>query len=224
MVAAMFCGCSQGEGSGNVLTDIRTVSEFSIIKVAGVQLLEVEQGSECQVKVTADDNVIKSVLTTCNDGQLVIENRSSLKNVNIEVKVVMPNIRLLEMHNRVRVEFPGAFGLHDFDLRLMGSGSVDINRFVSDGRINIYTHGSGNVRIGGSCKQLKMRSEGSGSVFAESMDCDDIAAKLSGPGSVFVTSNAKLVAQIEGAGCLFYSGNPSNLQKSVNGAGSVQRR
>lgn len=223
-LCAIFCGCGQSQGSGNVLTDIRKVDDFSIIKVSGVQLLSVEQGSDCQVKVTADDNVIRQVLTYTRDGVLIVENRSSMKGVNIEVFVTMPDIRLMEVQNRVKVDFPGSFGIHDFDLRLMGSGSVSISNMVSDGKINLYTQGSGNVRIGGSCKVLKFRSEGSGSVFAENMTCPDITAKLTGPGSVFVSANGKLAVQVDGPGSLFYTGTPATLQKSVRGAGSVQPR
>jgi len=224
MIAAVLCGCGQSVGSGNVLTDIRTIDEFSIVRVSGVQRLVITEGDECSVKVTADDNVISSVMTYTRDGNLIIENRSKMRGVNIEVFVTMPGIRLLEMQNRVKVEFPQEFHTRDFDLRLMGSGSVDFCNLISQGKVNIYTQGSGNVCMAGSCQQLKFRSEGSGSVFAENMVSSDIQARLMGPGSVFVTANGKLAVQLEGAGSLFYMGNPTNLQKSVRGAGVVQKR
>lgn len=220
----VLCGCGQSEGSGNVLTDIKDVSGFGSIKVSGVQSLDISQGDDFFVKVTADDNVIKSVLAYQRDGVLVIEKRSNVINTSIEVQVVMPRLQLISVQGRVRVMCGKMVSADDMEVRLEGSGQIEFADVETSGKIGVYTRGSGNVRLGGGCRALKIRNDGSGSVFADGVDCGDIQARLKGPGSVFVKTDGVLVVSLEGAGSLFYQGNPAQLKRQITGSGSVIQR
>lgn len=221
---ALACGCGKSAGSGNVLTEIRNADNFYMLKVSGIQELEIIESDDYRVVVTADDNVISKVLTYSRSGNLVIENRSNLLSTNISVKVEMPTIRLLDVQGRVDVKCDSRFDVNDMDMRLEGSGHINLRDIQCNGKLTLYTKGSGTVMIGGKANQLKMKVEGSGSVFAEGVATPDIQAVMMGPGSVFVTANGKLSVRLNGAGSLFYSGNPTDINKQIQGTGSVQPR
>ncbi len=224
LLVPVICGCGASEGSGNVLTSIKDVKNFCSIKVSGIQALDITQGDEYFVKVTADDNVIKSVLAYERDGVLTIENRSNMINTSIDVEVVIPDLQLLSVQGRVRVLCRKQLTVKNLEIRLEGSGQIEMPAIGISGKVGVYTRGSGNVRLGGGCGALKIRNDGSGSIFTDDVACDDIQARLTGPGSVFVTTNGSLVTSVEGAGSLFYSGNPATFKKQIKGSGSVVQK
>lgn len=216
--------CRSRTASGNMLTDIRRVDAFNRVAVQGIDNLVITQANEMEVKVTADDNIIGQILTYVRDGRLVVDNRKTMRQQDITVKISMPDIKCLEIWGSVKAEIPNTLRCGDLDVNVAGSGSVDISDIRCSGKLNIVSNGSANITVSGESQVLRCKNEGAGNVFAERLRSDNIYARLYGSGSMFVTSNGALSVLIAGSGSLAYYGEPAEIQKQITGTGSITKR
>ena len=94
LYAIIFCSCNSITGSGNIITETRTVNNFNGIKSSGSIDVEIVNDGTESVKVEADDNVAKYVVTKVEDGILEVHYKSSMSfnNTHVKVYVSQPNI------------------------------------------------------------------------------------------------------------------------------------
>ena len=144
-LALVLCGCGvvpvdpmdSGTtiiGSGNVVTESRTVSGFSGISLHGVARITIEQTGEEALTITAEDNVLPVLLSSVSNGRLII---GPEENVNFETQaeilyhVHVKNLSSIEINGVIHAD---AIGLDtdnlDVDIRgvsyLMASGRASL--------------------------------------------------------------------------------------------------
>jgi putative autotransporter adhesin-like protein len=84
--------------------------------------------------------------------------------------------------------------------------------------------GSGRVSGSGSATNLDVTILGSGSALFGRLVAAEVQATVSGSGYVFVNATKSLDAAVPGSGSIVYAGNPTEVTKSVTGAGSITAR
>ena len=73
----LFFSCDDDDnivGSGNLISEIRDASDFTDISVSESIRVDVSQGNEFRVELTADDNVIDRVESVIREGELRFSN------------------------------------------------------------------------------------------------------------------------------------------------------
>lgn len=216
------CGSTKF-GSGNVLTEWRDVRNFNAISVSGANKLNIVQGEKYALKITADDNVIKSILAKVSDGRLIVEKNNSMQNTNIEVDIMVRELRDVEINGNCISNFPGTFRSHDLLITQNGSGKLECEHLISDGKIKYVSNGSNSSKINGRAETLLIKLAGSGSAFTEEFVADTIGVKITGSGNAFVKTYNYLNVNISGSGNCVYFGNPSKIDQSISGSGQLSK-
>ncbi len=95
-----FFSCDDDDnivGSGNLISEMRDASDFTDISASESIRVDVSQGNEFRVELTADDNVIDRVESVIRDGELRFSMApGSYRSTTVSVQVTMPAIRRIE--------------------------------------------------------------------------------------------------------------------------------
>jgi hypothetical protein len=128
-------------GAGNVVTIQRSSSDFYGVRIAGLGQLQVTQGEQAAIELTADDNLVAHLESDVRDGVLHLGPRAGVRidtSAGIRWRVVVPRLEFLRTDGLIRVEATEIVGsrLH---LDLAGSSTVTVTGSVT--RLQIEADG-----------------------------------------------------------------------------------
>jgi hypothetical protein len=188
-------------GSGIPATEVRDVSAFNSVELAGSNNVVIRVGAKQSIVVKADANLLDRVTTEVQSGKLVIGNTpgSFTTKSPMGVEVNVPTLDALT---------------------LAGSGNIVVNGIETES-LKVTLPGSGMLTGSGTTTRLDVTVSGSGTVQFTRLVANDVRAVVSGSGSIFITAARSLDASISGAGAILYGGNPQDVTKSVTGTGAI---
>lgn len=210
-LSAMACSIStiavnpggQIQGSGNVVSENRSVSGFTSIALQGSANIYVTIGDTESVVVKTDDNILPLIETRVQNGQLIISTKD--------------NTSYTTSADPVRVDV-AMKSLDDINLR--GSGMINVPELKGEA-VNVNLPGSGNINVAGEVTHANINLGGSGIVSCSGLKAKTATVNLSGSGNVTIYASDSLDATLSGSGTIQYSGNPTNVSKNVTGSGSI---
>lgn len=187
-------------GSGRVVRQERAVSRFDRVETRGAEVVEVRFGPRPSLVVAADDNILPLLKTEVSDGTLKIESRGSYRiRGPVRVWITTPNLQ---------------------SFQTMGSGDVTIHG-VSNPRLALAIHGSGDMRATGRTGELDVDIYGSGNAQLAGLAAQNAAASVYGSGNVTVRASGQLNARVMGSGNVQYVGRPAALRAQRMGSGRI---
>ena len=203
LLSFLLGACTVSRGSGNVITETRTVEAFEAISVSNAIDVRIEVGRDHSVVLEGDDNLVEIVRTRVDGSTLRIDNQPGRSFVfgSVTARLTMPALTGIDVSGSSSVRADGIDG-GTIDLDVSGSGSIDLSGTASNLEADIY---------------------GSGSIDGAALAVDNADISVSGSGSVIVAVDNALRAGISGSGSIEYIGNPS-IQSEVSGSGSVSQR
>lgn len=228
LVAVPQAAQARTVGSGNVVTEARSVGEFQAVAQQGSIDLTVRQGAATSVQVSADDNLLPLLETVVEDGRsgptLVVRfKRGERISTRSKVRVEIVTAKLVSLASAgsgdVVVE---AFSTPSLRLAISGSSDVKLNGLSTD-ELAISISGSGDVAGSGRAEKLTVGIAGSGDVRLGDLRADDVKVTIAGSGDAAVHAEKALKVSIAGSGDVVYSGN-ATPSTSVAGSGSVRKR
>jgi hypothetical protein len=205
-LAVFMAGCMDAfnhiKGSGIAKTETRAVEDFHAVRLNGAADVSITIGQPAQLTVTGDDNIVPVIDTDVHDGTLVIGNRESYNTqMGVKIVIVTPSLDAFELNGSGNVKIKDLSG-EKFSAKIRGSGDLSAEGTVD--RLDASISGSGDMRLG----ELKVKSA-------------DVS--IAGSGSATVNAEESMSASISGSGDIRYKGNPSKVQSSVAGSGSVHK-
>lgn len=144
--ALVFCllisSCNEAiKGSGDIITETRTVDDFTKVEVEDAFDVRIIQADEFLVEVRADDNLINRISTEVTNDNLKVKYDGSVnvRNATTEVFIEMPTIEQVKVEDAVDAEVLNFTDLPELkvvakdasDLSLSGDADV-LNITVSD--------------------------------------------------------------------------------------------
>ena len=201
---AMLTACSVTTGSGNVVSESRTVSGFTKIDLSGAGDVIIEQNGTEALTIEAEDNLIPKLTSEVVNGTLRLGEKS-----NLTIHLTKPVT--------YRVSMKDISGL-----MISGSGTVTASTITAPS-LAVDLSGSGKITVGGTVEQQDLKISGSGEYQAKDLQTKIASVEISGSGNATVTVNDKLDAQISGSGQLTYYGNPPQVTQEVSGSGRVTK-
>ena len=220
----MSHGCAFGiNGSGNVVTENRTVESFSGIDLQCSANVYFVQGDEQSVRVEAEDNIISHITTEVNDGELIVgtDGRSFSTHKDINVYVTVKVLCLLELTGSGNMIGKSHINCDNMLLSVNGSGNITAD--VRSLTMKIKVSGSGNLDVSGTATTCDIRIAGSGNVNAQNLQSMNSAVSISGSGKSTVNASNELEVSIPGSGVVHYTVEPQKLRTSITGSGSVSK-
>ncbi len=118
-------------GSGNVVTEPRTVSGFAGVSLHGVARMMIEQTGEETLTITAEDNVLPVLLSEVRDGRLFLgpeENISFELHQEIVYQLTVKNLSSIEINGVIQA---GAVGI---DTETLDVDIVGVSHLTASGR------------------------------------------------------------------------------------------
>jgi Putative auto-transporter adhesin, head GIN domain len=195
------CHVTGIKGNGNVITETRTVPDFTSVEADGAFTIT-WANAPAGLKITTDQNLLSHIETTMHGTKLRIHSRGQLRpSDGIRVTLSSSALSGARLTGAVRLT---ATKLSGKGLYLEGTGAT---RVVADGKV----------------EELMATMSGASKLEAESLQAETVELAISGAGKAEVAASKVLKVSISGAGKVTYSGNPT-VEKHISGAGSVRQR
>jgi len=200
----LAAGCRWGGimGNGHIVTDTRSVSDFSEIEADGGFQIEWRSGPP-SLSITTDENLLRHIDNQNVDRRLRLHSRGNLWATHgVKVAVSSP-IRL------------GA--------KLTGAARLTAKQ-LSGHSFAIESTGAAKVMLDGNVDELVTDMTGASRLEAESLQIKTAEISSTGASHAEVAVSETLKVSITGAGKVIYSGNPPTIEKHISGAGSIRHK
>ena len=209
------------KGSGILKSEERTVSSFHSIKFNCNGNIKITQGTPQKVIVKIDDNLLDSLKTEVNRGELTIALVGIITNITeIDIEIVMENIDNLTVNGAGNIELLNNVKTENLNLIINGAGNIKLR--VDASFIFSKVFGSGIITLFGTVKNQEVEISGSGEVSAFNLITDSLKATLSGSGICRTNVNNLIDLKINmGGGTLEYKGTPK-IEAKIGGSGIIK--
>jgi hypothetical protein len=217
--------CNITTGSGNIISQKRQVGNFTGITASQSIDVEVTIGAVTEVRVEADDNIMKHVITdVAGNGVLniKIENMVSINNTHVKVFITTPGLKSIGASSSANVKVLGVIksdGKVSFD----ASNSADIETEVDAPEVEAEANSSGSIILSGKTKNYKAKASSSGDIKSAQLLSENTNVAATSSGSADVHASVSLNAKASSSGSIDYRG-AATVQKSVSSSGSVEKK
>lgn len=236
------------------VSENRTVSNFSKIKVStGIDLV-FTQDTKISVKVEADDaEKLQDIVTKVSGNTLEVYvdsknfNKKDKKNKNryshkiLKVWVSAPSVDSFQASSSSAVLLKNGIDVKNADIQV--SSSADFNGNIKADAISIKVSSSGDLKSRISAKNLSIDISSSGeatlsgttenSTISASSSADfqgkdltikNVIVEASSSADVFLTVTESLKAKASSSGSVSYYGNPKSVESEKNSSGSITKK
>ena len=202
MSLILLTSCSDDTitGSGKLVTETRTVSEFTSVSSEGVFEINITESDTQSVEVTADENIIHNVMTSVSGQEL----RLYLKGDSYENITLQSNIEVV-----------GLNGISN-----SGVGNINATGVKNEGEFRVYNSGTAYISIKGESTDLNILNEGTGDFKGFDFEVSSCEIENVGTGDIEVNCSESLDVTITGSGDVYYKGHPT-INVEISGSGKV---
>lgn len=210
-------GCLNGEGP--VVSEELNLADFDGVELSISADVIIRQGSEQEVIVEGKQNVIDELERDVKNGIWDIDIKGCVRDNNdMKIFITLPDISSLKISGSGSIESENFLIVEDIDLRISGSGDMDLD--IEANRIDAKISGSGEMLLDGLTDHLDFKISGSGDLHAFGLETQSAIVEISGSGDAEVHAATDLDVKISGSGNVTYRGNPS-LNVKITGSGKV---
>ncbi|MGD2157254.1 MAG: head GIN domain-containing protein [Anaerolineales bacterium] len=212
------------KGSGEVVTEERSVSGFSELILSGIGKMIIELGDEEALTVEAEDNFMEYIETDVRGSTLEIGIREGVSlqpTEGVTFYLTVTELDEIVVSGLGDVQMP-ELETNRFHVVISGGGNVDIER-LDAGDLDVEISGLGDLTIeDGQVDEQDIIISGGGNYNAEDLQSELVRVNISGLGSATVWAEDLLDVNISGGGDVEYRGNPS-VDQSVSGLGNIKK-
>ena len=191
-------------GSGNVVTESRTVSGFDEVVVLGFGTVEIDVSGSESLEIEAEDNLMQYLTTEVKGGRLELGTRDDVSLSPTEPVVYRISAAALN------------------GVQILGSGDVSAAGIDTES-FAVEVNGSGDVQPTGEAASLDVQINGSGDFAGSELISVTGTVSINGSGNVVVNVTDELEVRVAGSGDVEYLGNPV-ITQSVSGSGEIRPR
>jgi len=214
------------KGNGNMTTVTRTTSDYDGVKCAGSFDYVLVEGTEGNITIEGEENLIEYIITEIQNGALVVKvkndvNLKTSRNKSIKITIPFKEIENVSLAGSGDLWNDNVLASDNLDISLTGSGDIILNIKASKTKASIT--GSGDVTLKGTSNKLEASVTGSGDFYGFDLEVNDTDVSVTGSGDAKVVCNENLKARVTGSGDIMYKGNPKTEDTKVAGSGSIKK-
>lgn len=219
----ILASCDRTTGSGNIISETRTVGNFDAINVGGGFNVEVKIGSPASVRVEADDNIMKYIEITDVGNTLNIrtEDLHNYSNVHMNVYITMPSLKNVKASASADVVVQDIVE-SDSRLSFRASSSASIKAEVNAPEIESDASSSATITLRGKTKNYDAQASSSANIRSFELLSENTTAKVSSSADIQVHASVNLNAKASSSGSIDYKG-AATVNKSESSSGSVEK-
>ena len=188
LMATMAMACTEKDSTGILITEKRNVESFDRISVSAPVTVNIVCGQTPSVKVTSNEQSIKSIVTEVVDGELIIKVETGHKRINKKtiVDVCTESLIGLRASGACDVIMPQRIVSDDFELRVSGASDVLISNLEVKGLLNAEISGASDLDMVCKAGRTIVHASGASDVDIERIDSQEIEISASGASDVDV--------------------------------------
>lgn len=216
-------------------SETREFREFSSISVRNSAHVYIKQGNKQSVRMEGPEEALAKITTEVNGRELIIgsENgedfwewtKSIFSSSNdfdeVSIYITVKELENISVSGSGNLTGEGSFSTDELNIRVSGSGSVNLNTQADF--IKTHISGSGNIQLAGKSEFGESSISGSGKLIADELETEKYTIKISGSGNCSIYATEEIEATISGSGKVRYRGEPSSVNSNISGSGSVRK-
>ena len=214
------------KGNGNITTITRSTSDYDAIRCAGSFDYILVKGTEGNIKIEGDENLLDYVITEIEYGGLVVKTKNDVnlkpsKGKSIKIYIPIQDIEKISLAGSGDLYSSEVILEDDLNISLAGSGNINLD--IKTTTVKAKIAGSGDITLKGRTNNLVADVTGSGDFNGFNLQSNHTEASVTGSGDAKVIGNTFLKARVTGSGDITYKGNPEKLDTNVAGSGSISK-
>lgn len=209
------------QGSGRVVTDDRTVSNFNSISLEGIGDLEIVQGDVESLTIEAEDNIIGKIESYVSGSTLHISFERFINIIptsGITYTLTVKDLSRVEVSGYGDV-YMASLTTDRLEVEVSGGGRVKIENLTA-ASLDVELSGVGDFDIAGVVEEQEITLSGAGSYKAADLQSKIVEIDISGAGSAQVWVTDELDVNLSGVGSLQYYGD-AVVRQNISGIGKV---
>jgi hypothetical protein len=223
-INAQWWGGKKIKGNGNMTTEPRSTGDYEGIKCAGSMDFILVAGTEGEITIEGESNLLEHIVTEIKNGNLVVKvknkvNLSPSWNKTIKVTIPFKDINNVSLAGSGDLWNEDKITSNNLDVSLAGSGDIILN--VETTSLEGSLAGSGDLTLKGNTNDLNVKVAGAGDISAFGLQANNTIASVAGSGDIKIVSNKSLKARVAGSGDIEYKGNPEKEDTKVSGSGTI---
>jgi len=207
-------------GSGNVVSEERSISGVKRVNLTNQGDLIIEIGDEEKLVIEAEDNLQEYLVADMRGGELVLstKNFTNLRPTEpIRYLLTVKQLEGLQVTSSGDIRAP-ELRADDFKVKVSSSGEINIEALYTDS-LEVDISSSGDVIIeDGEAQDQDISISSSGSYKAEQVMSRTARVRISSSGSARIWVTDELDVNISSSGNVYYRGDPhADVRKSSSG-------
>jgi len=208
------------QGSGNIITEEREVSDFNKVHLKGSGNVFLTLGEKQTLIIKTDDNIMPLIETDVSGDKLTISHgQHHLRPTVFEVFITVKNLEGVAISGSGNVRGKDRFMADAFYAEIGGSGDLELE--VETGLLETKISGSGSIHLSGKAEDYTVSISGSGKINAFDVDAKNVSVKISGSGDCRLSASESLDVNISGSGDVYYKSRP-RINTKISGSGSLK--
>ncbi len=223
--ALVVLGCAILAEAPKALAQNNTVhplGEFTELKLKGNHDVTLVEDGTFGLEILGEESVSPSKLPTVKGNALILGNDNiDALGKNAEVVVHCKSLRSIEVTGAANLY--GKKPLTNSPLEIMVSGAGDAVLDVANSETRVRVSGAGDVTLTGNSTQLNAEVSGSGDLFAYNLKVNNAEVVSTGTGEMEINVAGDLSGKLNGAGSIYYMGDPNSIRVEKKGVGDLKR-
>lgn len=215
-------GCTRHSGSGNIISENKSVAPFSAVDISGPFEVEVRQGMKQDVVLETDDNLEEYVSIKVQNNTLRARiEHNNFRNATFRLLINSPVINSVKAAVSADVEILDV--LKDKRLlELKASSGSEIKGAVDAPEVALTSSSGASLKVSGRTRTLKASASSGSEINAERLFAETSEIAASSGAEVHVHSSISITARASSGGNVGYRGGAAVNQNTSSG-GQVER-
>ena len=211
-------------GSGNLITETFSYSDFTKIEAHNGFQLELTKSSIFSVEITADDNIQEHIEVKQSGETIIIRLRGVLSLISgqLKAKITMPELYYLDLSGGSRASITGFSSSHGFSAGLSGGSRVEGDMTAADADFDLS--GGSQVVLTGSADDLDVNGSGGSQLDLEAFSVNNADINLSGGSRATVSVDGTLDVNLSGGSKVIYTGEPTLGDIDLSGGSTISKK
>src|SRR5690554_272657 len=215
---------SAGErGNGHVVTEERSVSDFTEVKASAGMDVYLSEGDANKVVVEADENLLPLITTEVKDGKLTITTSGNIGFYKSK-KVYVTYRELTDISATSGAEIVGNSVIRSERLSLNSSSGAEIKLEVFSRELSATSSSGADIEIKGKASSFNAQASSGSELDAQKLEAINRIARASSGAKINLTVKEKLETHVSSGADINYYGNPVSVNSNKSSSGSVTKK
>lgn len=200
--------------------ELRKISPFNELVVANGLIVQLVQGTENKLNITAPEQLIGRIATKNQSGKLkiYIKGKKSWKG-SAKILLTVVNLNKISVTDPSRVFSKQKLEFNNLGIVTKDAASIQLE--LATKSLSIKSSSASTVQLEGNTDLLTIQSKEASRIDASNFKVDNAKLKIVDAGKAHVFVTKSLEVNISDTGSVKYKGKPKNLNSQVYGAGSL---